>query len=318
MKYKYLPIKLTYNILDEINVEALFAEMSKEIIHDFGTFSRSEFNLTSGFELFVFKKGSVLSEQILKNPREIVELSLEDFKTGTLNFENETKTVYYHTDIMKEIVQDNWTRNFQYANTIFYSTQCRVCLSQTDMVNEVGLKEINFDKKLTEYLIWKFINFKKAPTCSCGARNYEIKLGKFVNGEVVPLFQNSNLKINDVPDKGYLELFVDKKDNKASVEIGKSNSVTTSIFKTLLNTVEKVTRFLDSAFDYKSMLTSFDNGHYYVLISFELTETTSDENKVTKTITSRVEKLSYLGFDPTDIRTINYDIFKMYLENSGK
>jgi hypothetical protein len=311
VKFNYLPISLTYNTLDEINVEALFAEMTKEIIRDYGSFSKSEFSITSGFEIFILKKGSAISNQLLANPTEAIELNLSDFKAGTLNSEDGTKSVYYHLDIMKEFIKDNWQKNFQYTDTLFYSTQCRVCMTQTDMVNKLNIQEIGSDKRLSDYSLWKYINFKKITSCSCGAKNFEIVLGKFYNGNIIPYFESSNLKLDDVPNKGYLELFVDKKDNKIAVEISKSNSVTNSIFSKLLNTVEKVTRFLDDAFDYHSMITNRDDGHYYVLITFELTETTSAENKIVRTISSRVEKLSYLGFDPTDIRMVNRSIFRL-------
>ncbi len=102
MKFNYLPISLTYNILQEINIKVLFAEMAKESITENGSFSTSKFDITSGFETFIFKKDSTIANQLLANPTEIIELNLFDFKQGTFNSEDGTKSVYYHLEIIND------------------------------------------------------------------------------------------------------------------------------------------------------------------------------------------------------------------------
>ncbi|CAN5457068.1 hypothetical protein BH11BAC5_BH11BAC5_52880 [soil metagenome] len=315
MKFNYLPVSLTYNSFNELNVEALFAKMAKETISNLGTLSTIDFNLTSGFETFIFKKGSSISNQLLANPQAVISLDLLDFKLGTLNLENGSQPVYYHLDIFKEIIADNFQKNFKLMGTIFYSTHCRVCLAQTDMVNKLERDELGFEKHLSHYSIWKFVNFKKIQPCRCGAKNFEIKFGKFSNGIIIPYFEKSFLEFEDDSQKGFLEITSVKRDNKMELEINKSTSVTNSIFRKLLDTVDKSTRFLDAALDYRSNDTLKDDGHYYVLVTFELKETSSGENNKVKTISSRVEELSYLGFDLYGIRIANHDIFKFHLDS---
>lgn len=75
--------------------------MAKEQIVDLGSVFRTEFNVTSDFETFIFKRDSTIANRLVANPRETIELDLSDFQKGVYHSEDGSEYVYYHLDVLK-------------------------------------------------------------------------------------------------------------------------------------------------------------------------------------------------------------------------
>lgn len=306
---KYLPISLTRDTLIEFNVKALIAVMAKEVFTVKDSYSFSEFRMDGNYETFIFLVDSDYSQQLFSKPNEYIEINTEEFKLGTLNTNNNQTNVFYHLDIIKNGITNNWERNFKFKDTIFYNSTCRVCLKECNKSQKLDKKELESNEKLTEISIWKYLHKNKMNPCDCKANNYDITFHKFWNGKIIDYCSHEDFKDDTKSSNGFLDLYVKKKQNTISVKFNKSENLNKLRFKKLLNSVEVVTRMLDEKLDIHSITTTKDDGHYNVLISFELSQKIDADNKSINMITSRVEKLSFIGFDPTDLRVVNTMIY---------